>query len=157
MRINKEKLTQIILEETKKVLEEQNIGAELDSIIKQLSALKGKAGGAPVAAGGEAVPGGGGEPAEEARIDAAYEKAAALFKDEKYKEAAKAYGDLNRSMKVKRPATTYNAARSYEMAGQRDLALMVYKQFLTLKDAPEEYKQRVQKKIAALSADEPVD
>ena len=155
MKITNQQLTQIILEETKKVLEEQSIGAELDSIIKQLSALKGKAGGAPVVAGGEAEAVA--VSAKQKQAETLAQKAKELFKGGKYKKAGKLFGDINELMGGKFPSMTYNAARAYEMAGDLETAVIIFKKYLTLPNISPEGKKSAQEKIDALSATELVD
>ena len=154
MKLTNQQFNQIILEETKKALAEQNISAELDSIIKQLSALKSKATGAPVVAGGEAA--GEADPKQK-QAETMAQKAKELFRDGKYKEAAKLFGDINELMGGKFPSMTYNAARAYEMAGDLETAVIIFKKYLTLPNVSPEGKKSAQEKIDALSATELVD
>ena len=71
-----------------------------------------------------------------------------LFKAKNYEEAAKKFSDAYQ--KSKRPATMYNTARSYEMAGRTDMAVMIFKKYINLPNVSPEGKTAAENKIKAL-------
>jgi len=133
-----------ILTEWQKYIKESVSPAEIEQVIDSLEALKSKAaaGSADVSVAAPPV-----ADNMKAALDA-HAEGKKLFKAKNYEEAAKKFSDAYQ--KSKRPATMYNTARSYEMAGRTDMAVMIFKKYINLPNVSPEGKTAAENKIKAL-------
>ena len=150
--MNKESFKKLIKEqltEKKGRLNETISPADIEPVIKALKAIQNKAQ-APTMAAAMAAP----VEKEKVKLDMdAAEKAhmegVKLWKEKKYEQAAKLFADAYE--KGKRPTSMYNSARCYEMAGRKEMAVMLFKKYLTIAKNPEG-RALAQNKIKSLEA-----
>ena len=149
--MNKESFKKLIKEqltEKKGHLNETISPADIEPVINALKVIQKKAQadvGAAMAA-----------PVEKEKVkldmdaaEKAHMEGVKLWKEKKYEQAAKLFADAYE--KGKRPTSMYNSARCYEMAGRKEMAVMLFKKYLTIAKNPEG-KTLAQNKIKSLEA-----